>query len=121
MAGAVELARAAERAQLFGGGFDPATFFAYQKQLAPGKAGRQRIEQVIGQVAGLGQEQHSGVKGGPWRFNAEIHTPFKPRIQRGLITGMPAPTTSVRQFSEQVIGRQPDQQQRALKQLGLTE
>ncbi len=118
---AVQLARATERAQLLGSRFDTATFLADQKQLASGQSRGQCIEQVVGQVTRLGQEQHRGFKGGLWRFDAEIHASFKTCVQGRLITGVPAPSTCVRQFSEQVIGGQPDQQQRALKQLGLTE
>lgn len=106
---------------MLGSRFDAATFLADQKQLASGQSRGQCIEQVVGQVTRLGQEQHSGFEVSLWRFDTEIHAPFKTCVQSRLITSVPAPSTGIRQFSEQVIGGQPDQQQRSLKQLSLTE
>ncbi|MNM56620.1 hypothetical protein D3C81_677950 [compost metagenome] len=120
MAGAVEFARLAEGVQLLGRTFDAAAFLADQVQLTAGQTRSQGVEQVIGQVAGLGQKQDGGVEGLGWRFYAEVAAPGEACIERRLIAGMPAPAMGRGQFAEQVVGRQTGQQQRALEKIGLT-
>ncbi len=111
MARAVEFAGAAERAQLTRRRFDACTFFPDQKQLATGQTRGQGVEQVVGEVLGFGQEQHSGLEGLGGGVCAEMSTLAEAGIQRGEIPGMPTPAPRVGQRAQQIVGGKVGQQQ----------
>ena len=121
MPSAVELARLAEGRQLLGRPFDAGAFLANQKQRAAGQTGRQGAEQVVGQLAGFGQEQYRGVEPAVRRAHAELAAPGESGLQGRLVTGVPAPAVGLGQLAEQVIGRQPGQQRGAGKEFGLAQ
>ncbi len=121
MPGAVQLARFAKGLQLFGRAFDAAALFADQVQLTAGQARRQGIEQVGGQFAGLGQEQHGAVEGHFRRFDTMVTAAGKTAVEQGLIACVPCPGLGLWQLAEQAIGGGAGNQQRPLEQLCLAE
>jgi hypothetical protein len=105
----VELAWFAEGVQLFGGAFDAAAFFAHQVQLGARQPCRHSLEDVVGEVLGLGQEYHGSVEGTLRYIHPEMAALGKPRIQRRLIARMPAPAMGIGQAAQQVVGGQAGQ------------
>src|SRR5690606_37871370 len=102
----VQFAWLAVGGQLFGCALDTATLFADQIQIASAQTSGQSLQQVVGELARLGQEQYGAGKGRLGRLGAEVATPGEARIQNALLAGMPAPAMGVRQLAEQVVGRQ---------------
>ncbi|MNO68891.1 hypothetical protein D3C76_597350 [compost metagenome] len=121
MPGAVELARFAKGLQLLGRAFDTAAFLPDQVQLAPGQARRQGVEQVGGQLTGLGQKQHGAVEGHRGRFDTVVAAAGKAPFEHGLVAGMPGPAMGHGQVAEQIVGGRTGDQQRALEQVRLAE
>jgi hypothetical protein len=113
MARAVELARLAERVQLLGRPLDTA-FSRRPETPHAGQARSHGVEDVIGQVLGLGQEHHRAVELALRDIHAKMAALGKARIQGRLVAGMPAPAVSGRQATEQVVGGQTGQQHRTL-------
>ncbi|MOA44685.1 hypothetical protein D3C78_1670000 [compost metagenome] len=111
----VELAWLAERVELLGRPFDAAAFFPHQVHLSPGQARRHGIEDVVGQVLGLGQEHHGRVEPTLGYVHAKVAALREASVQRGLIPSVPAPAMGIGQTAEQVIGGQAGQQDRTLE------
>ncbi|MNM44506.1 hypothetical protein D3C81_554050 [compost metagenome] len=112
---AVELARLAERHQLLGRAFDAALFLADQKHLTTFQARGYGVEDVIGQILGLGQKHHGRLESLFGHIHAKMAALGETGVERGLVTGMPAPAVSVRQAAEQIVGGQTGQQNRTLE------
>ncbi|MNY20181.1 hypothetical protein D3C86_1536510 [compost metagenome] len=115
VARAVEFAWLAERVELFGGTFDAAFFLADQVQLAASQPRGEGVEDVVGQVLGLGQKDHRCIELALGRIHAKMAALGEAGVQRGLIAGVPAPAMSFGQAAQQVVGGQTGQQHRTLE------
>ncbi|MNO99814.1 hypothetical protein D3C76_915950 [compost metagenome] len=115
VARAVEFAWLAERVELFGGTFDAAFFLADQVQLAAGQPRGEGVEDVVGQVLGLGQKHHGAIEPAFRCIHAKMAAPLETGVQGGLIAGMPAPAMRLWQAAQQVVGGQTGQQHRTLE------
>ena len=89
--------------------FDTAALFTHQVQLATSQARGQGIEQVVGQVLGLGQEEHGAFEPSLRRIHPEMAALGKTCVERRLVAGMPAPAMGIGQPAQQVVGGQARQ------------
>ncbi|MNN11541.1 hypothetical protein D3C81_1245020 [compost metagenome] len=121
VSGAVEFAWLAKGLQLLGRALDASALLADQVQLAASQARCQGVEQIGGQLAGFGQEQHGAFECCGRGLDAVMAAACEAAFEHGLIAGMPGPGLGLRQLAEQVVGGGAGDQQRPLKQLCLTE
>ncbi|MOA46362.1 hypothetical protein D3C78_1688660 [compost metagenome] len=89
---------------MFGGTFDAAFFLADQVQLAAGQPRGEGVEDVVGQVLGLGQKDHGAIESALRCVHAKVAAPVEAGVQRGLIAGVPAPAMGIGQAAQQVVG-----------------
>lgn len=73
----------------------PPFFLPDQKQLGTGQARGHGVEQVVGEVLGLGQENHRRIKRALRHVHAELAALGEACVERGLVTGMPAPAVGI--------------------------
>ena len=93
---AIQFAGLAVGGQLLARALDPAALFADQEEFAAGQAGGQAGQQVVGQFAGLGQEQNGRSPGAGRRARVETATVGEAGVQLRLLAGVPAPALGLR-------------------------
>lgn len=109
MTGTVQLPGFAELRQLFCRPLDTGFFFTDQKQPLHARQAGQRVQQVLGQLAGLGQEQN-GIGHGRLRELVTIMCRTG-TLQHPVFVGQPAPGRCLWPFGQQMIGGSTCQQE----------